>query len=400
MSDSEEETRVSDLLTDLSISTISMNGSIEHIDPDEREDIKRFKCVDRIVEISNNFHRISTPEYEEYKRIHKKKQRDTEKSKKKNKKNKKQVASETKGDNTHQSSQITFVIKSDKPCARGDTSGPRHYKIKLFRKGAIQIPGVVSESYDDIGNALNLLVNYLRLVYKDDRIRMTELYTSMKNYICRLVYDHFRFNLNKLRAAFDSYKRDNPFKQDVLNLLYMLDFPYVVEESDDDSDFHSSDDDGFIDLGLPKKPLLVTVSAKKVRRYSDTGIRDMIRIMCGHTQEQIAEVIKDTDKSVSSVSIKFYRIASNVFRVARGKDPKRTTIKIMQSGKVNFEGGNGYDEIAALRLWLMKFVRLRQNDVLGNVKQPYVIDPNSSDDSDESMYADFVPAPRKRRTRT
>lgn len=391
MSDSEEETRNTDILTDLTISTISMNGTISNVSPDDKEDINDLICMDRIVEISNNFKCITTPEYEEYKKNHTKKQRDTEKSKSKKKKKARKHISESKGDNTHQSSQITFVIRSDILDVEGNH---RYYKIKLFRKGAVQIPGVIDESYEDIGMALNVLVNYLRIVYENDEIRMTELYTSMKNYICKLVYDHFRFNLTKLRDEFNTYKNQNPFKQDVLDLLFNMGFPIIEADTEEDSDFHSSDDDGFIDVGLPKKPTVTNI--KKIKRYKMDGIRDIIRIMCGHTKEQIAEVIKDTDKSVSSVSIKFYRIAPNVFRVPRGKDPKRTTIKIMQSGKVNFEGGNGYTEIAMLRKWLMEFVKVRSDIVLGTIKQPYVIESDLSD-SGESVYADFIPVPRRKK---
>ncbi len=397
MSDSEDEIRNQDLFDSLSISTISMNGSIAPLDPDEREDIKRFRCVGRIVEISNNFYTTSTPAYEEYKKANEKKPRDVMKGQRdRNEEERKKSRSESKGTNTHQSSQITFVIQSKILDQHGN---PRFYKIKLFRKGAVQIPGVIDESYEDIGDALNLLVNYLRKAYKNDNIAMVNLYTSMKNYVCRLVYGWFRFNLNKLKLAFDTYKTNSPFKIYVVEILDLLGFPKDVPKEDlDDDDFHSSDDDDYIDLGLPRRPIPSTTVTKKVNRYTLANIRDIIRIQCGHTQEQIAEVIKETDKSVSSLSIKFYQSAIDVFHVARDKEPKRTTIKIMQSGKINFEGGNDYAETVKLREWLMQFIRLRQNEVMGHIRKPYDETAESSD-SGESIYADFDPVYKKKKTR-
>ena len=426
MSDSEEDNRANDryeLFSPLVLSTISVNGTIEGINPNAKEDINKFNYNGNIVEIGNNFICKTSPEYAEYKKQHEKKKRTQKKSSKKSK------SRRIIGNNTHLYSQITFILRSRVLKKNGH---PRFYKIKVFQKGSIQIPGIVDATYADIGDSLNDLVNYLRFIYDNPSIRVVKLYSSMQNYLCKVSYSYFRIKLDKLRSELTNYKMDNIFKTHVSNTLLLMEFPQVTSDDDDDgtdnavlaprilavtgarnedtvtimvenigrdgedSDFFSSSDDEneCIIPGLPRKPYLK--STKGIKRYTNEGIRDIIRIMCGHTQEQIAEIVKDSDKSASVVSVKLYRSTISVFNVSRDKDPKRTTIKVMQGGKINFEGGNSRTEAIGLRQWFMKFVSDRKDIVIGNVREPYSQNPNSSD-SGESIYADFEPVVKKKR---
>jgi hypothetical protein len=380
MSDDEDPNiNRSNLFTPLCISTISMNGTIDNVSPDEKEDGNRMECIGPIVEIANNFDCKTTPSYMEYKKKHEKKSRTSTITKHRRKKH----SHMNKGTGTHQASQITFVVKSP---------AGRYYKIKVFRKGSIQVPGVVKENgYVDIVESLCVLVNYLRWIYSDNSIRMSELFTSMKNYCCKLQYTHFRINLSKMKELLRQYKMNNPFKEEV---KFLLNCVGLHEEKKDnvESEEEDEDDDIRINIGLPNRPkMLYNVIHKGINTYSNEGIFDMIRIMCGHTKEQMAEIIQDPDKSASSLSVKFYRSPVKVFKVMREKDPKRTTVKIMQSGKINIEGGNSYEEAAKIRDWLTQFIRDRQDVLLGNIEEPYVYDPDESE-SGESIYADFIPA--------
>jgi hypothetical protein len=385
MSDSEDESHSKsyEIFSQLQPSTISMNGFISDVDPDERKDIKRMKCIGRIVEISGNFGCVSTPEYEDYRKSSESANKKKKKEAKQKERDKKSIrVHSSRGTGTHQSSQITFVIKSDIRTKKGVN---RFYKIKLFRKGSVQIPGVVDSSYQDVAKALNYLVNYLREFYKNPNIRMTQLYTTMKNYICSMVYDYFRINLTKLKEAIDAYKKDSGFRGEVNKVLEIIGFPKVdlEQESIPVSD---EDDTEPVYENLPRVPKSVG-SKKKGHRYTPEGLRDIVRIMCGNTREMIAEVIRDTDKSVSSVTIKFYSTDHSIG--LRTKEAKKISIKVFLLGKLDIEGGNDRNESEKLRLFMTKFIRDRQSTILGNVKQPYTYDPNSSD-SGESTYADFV----------
>ena len=376
MSDSESEFRTESqksILTPLKLGVISLNGFISGIDLDEQVDIKKFKCAGNIVEIGSNFGVITTPGYAEFKR---KKQQSRRSRTKKTKSNRK-----CKGSGTHIASQITFVVHSPE---ESKYKKPKYYKIKVFRTGHIQIPGVKELTYCVISKILNELINYLRKVYKSDA-KLTNLVTTMQNFNCKVAYSTWRIKLNELKTQIDQYKATNVFPLQVINILNNLGFPDpkddpIVEESDSDEDAEVQLDL----LDLPKVPNFKTKS--KITRLDFVGMRNIIRIMAGRTREQIAEVILEPDGSSSAVSVNFYRSSIYPFKVKRDKDPKGTWLNIMQSNKITIEGGNCVKEVEELRTWIMNFMDDRRDIIFGNTMDPYEVSDSISGDSE---YADF-----------
>lgn len=360
MSDSEEDTDKS-IFTELAVSTISMNGSISGANIDDKRDIQKMTYTTRICEISNNFGRHISPEYEEY-------QQSRDKS---------TAANKASAGKRHQASQITFVIKN--------AAGTQYYKIKVFKKGAVQIPGVTSSNYNDIAESLNVLIKYLRVFYKNPSIKMTLLFTTMKNYICALVYDKMRINITRLKSEIEKYKRENNFRERVRRIMETLGFPRKQIKDDDDSDSGSDSDGDSIKIPKP-------IKEDGIKRYSKEDLAELVVIACGTSEERIAEVKKDADKNVSCLFVRFYRASDRQRKATKEKEPKRTTIKIMLSGKINIEGGNDQKEAEELRTWLSDFIIKRKSLILKHIDS--IADDVSDSDSGESIYADFDP-PKK-----
>lgn len=235
------------------------------------------------------------------------------------------------GSGKYFSSQITFEIYN--------TVSKKIYKIKLFRNGGFQVPGVNKPDMTDLIIPITILRDYLREEFVDDTITVKYFISVMRNYICRLFNPNMLIRLNELETLFKTQK-----KMDDVDPLYEL-----VDEIKDNLHLNCVDE---IQEYIGKKP-------------NDIGI---------------AEIQNNCERYFGLI-LKFYRPVS-------WKLNKRTTIKILRSGKINIDGGNSVEEAYELYNWLENIFIDYQSSIIFDTS---VNDQSSSDydvGSGDSIYDD------------
>lgn len=240
------------------------------------------------------------------------------------------------GNGKYFSSQITFLIShpdlldSQKP----DTiSNHAYYKIKLFRNGVFQVPGIRDPSMQDLVKPIKVLREYLAYNFAED-VQVMQFTAVMRNYKACLLNKYYHVNLEKLEEI-------------------------ILKEK---SNFNYNN---FINFML--------------RNYS-SKCSEMIKILLGNYNPlNIAEMTYNTDRCFCLI-IKFYR--PSLF------DPnKKTTVKLLKKGKINFDGGNSQQEIEELYAWL-EYIYTKYHDQIlfdiRNIVNEY--DKDSSDCENDSLY--------------
>jgi hypothetical protein len=199
------------------------------------------------------------------------------------------------GTGNYFSSQITFEIYNP------DTN--KIYKIKLFRNGGFQVPGVKRPDMKDLIMPLTILRDYLRTEFLDDNIEISYIISVMRNYICRISDHSNKIRLNSLETLLNQIK-DNKFLKKKYNII-----------------------DNWLSI-IPNVNII-----NNIKKY--IGIIDPIGI---------AEIQHNSERYFGLI-IKFYRPVP-------WEPNKRTTIKILRSGKINIDGGNSINEVYELYYWL------------------------------------------------
>jgi hypothetical protein len=233
------------------------------------------------------------------------------------------------GSGKYFSSQITFEIYNPE--------SKKIYKIKLFRNGGFQVPGISKPDITDLIMPIKTLRTYLQEEFVDDDIEVQYFISVMRNYICRLFDSNLLIRLNELETLFKTQK-DN----DENNPLY--DLMDGVSEN----------------LKLLKNDKIKEYIGKK---YNYIGI---------------AEIQNNCERYFGLI-LKFYRPVS-------WKIDKRTTIKVLRSGKINIDGSNSIEEAHELYYWLEYIFNEYKNSILFNKMAPA---DNLSDydiGSGESLY--------------
>jgi hypothetical protein len=221
------------------------------------------------------------------------------------------------------SSQITFEVYHPEY--------KKIYKIKLFRNGHFQVPGVSNTEMDDLIYPITVLRDYLRKEFFDDSIKIVYFISVMRNYKCSFSNPKLFVYLNKLEKVLIKEKKGVNFNADLHELI---DFKYPVETN------------SWI-----------------------TSVKEYI----GHTNSMNIAEIQNNCERYFGLIIKFYRPIP-------WKKDKKTTIKILRSGKVNFDGGNSEKEIFELYYWLQWFILKNYDKVV------YDEDASDSDTSDTVGY--------------
>jgi hypothetical protein len=197
------------------------------------------------------------------------------------------------GSGKYFSSQITFEIYNP--------DNDKIYKIKLFRNGRFQVPGVNKPDMSDLIKPMITLRNYLREEFVDDTIEIQYFISVMRNYICRIVNQNILIRLGELETLFKNQK-----EIDDINPAYEL---------------------------LNENPLKLQC-VEDIQKY----------IGKKNNSIGIAEIQNNCERYFGLI-LKFYRPVS-------WKITKRTTIKILRSGKINIDGGNSIEESFQLYHWL------------------------------------------------
>jgi hypothetical protein len=243
---------------------------------------------------------------------------------------KKKIKSQRKvqGSGKYFSSQITFEIYSG--------VNQKIYKIKLFRNGGFQIPGVNLPDMTDLLFPIKILEEYLKLEFLDDDIKALYITSVMRNYICRLCNDNLFIKLNKL--------------EEILN----------IEK---------------------EKPI-------------DRALYDNIKLVytedwCSHIFDYIGPVNLIGIAEIQNNCERYFGIIVKFYRPTPWNLNKRTTIKILRSGKINFDGGNSELEIIELYNWLI-YIFVKYYEYIIFDTEADLNNTDTSSDTGESIYDDDI----------
>jgi hypothetical protein len=315
-------------MTELNPSTLTVKGSFSNISFIEEDiidmlslDVTKHECIKYILGIYCNFGEIVNENpLDNYVKPFVK-QRISNRGRKP--KEKKKSQRKKQGSGKYFSSQITFnIYNPDKE---------KIYKIKLFRNGRFQTPGSNCPNMTDLIFPITVLETYLRLEFLDDNISATYMISVMRNYICRLYNAELFIKLNDLEEILNTEKLE-PIDGKIFNFI------------------------------------------KKTVPYKwNSHVIDYIGSV---NSVGIAEIQNNCERYFGLI-IKFHRpIPLNL--------NKRTTIKILRSGKINFDGGNSAIEIRELYNWLNYIFIKHYNSIFHNPNADIVNDTSS--DTGESIY--------------
>lgn len=307
------------LFAPLKPSTLTAQGFMTNISFKEST---IFKLLDEprghIMKIGCNFGEKFNPKYKNP--APKKTSGRGRKPKKKNKSRRK-----TQGTGKYFASQITFEIEHP------DT---KHiYKIKLFRNGVFQVPGVREPSMIDLVKPIKILQEYLISNFQE-QVEVENFMAVMRNYKSHLVNQHFHVNMERLEEIILMEKFDPQYDQ-------------------------------FLDIMMP---------------FADKKQNDIIKnlITGNYNPMNIAQLTYNTDKCFSFI-IKFHRPSILV-------KSKKTTIKLLKKGKINFDGCNSQLEAEELYYWLQYMYYKHQAEILLDIRN--ITDTTTSPEcSDTSVYS-------------
>lgn len=240
---------------------------------------------------------------------------------------KKKTKRKVQGSGRYFSSQITFVMQHPKT--------DHIYKIKLFRNGVFQVPGLKDPKMLDLVEPIEILRNYLAYNFDDD-VQVVNMLAVMRNYKAKLLNVNHHVHLEKLEEL-------------------------ILKDKTSPKNGH------FIDYMLQS---INVECAKKIKDRVGT-----------FNPMNLAEMTYNTDRCVSLI-IKFYR--PNML-----KPNKKTTVKLLKKGKINFDGGNSEQEVIELYHWLQYIYNKYSERVLFDIRNiTFDTDSDTSDCSEPSIYDD------------
>ncbi len=207
------------------------------------------------------------------------------------------------------------------------------YKIKLFRNGGNGTPGVLHPKMKDAIPMWRILETYLRKVFARDNICIKYGMSVMRNYVCRYRDRDSRIILGRLEELLIQEKNSTVYNDKLRTCLFSGVFPDVVSED--------------------------------IHKYIGEKNNEM----------RIAEITYNAERFFGLI-VKFHRPLSM-------KLNKRTTIKVLKSGKINFDGGNSENEIIELYYWLNKFFNKHEKEIIFN---PNTLDESSSSPDEGGIY--------------
>lgn len=229
------------------------------------------------------------------------------------------------GNGRYFSSQITFVIQHPQ-----DTK--KVYKIKLFRNGVFQVPGVTNPEILDLIDPIFILHSYIKDYFPGD-IQIKYFMAVMRNYKARLLNKNYHINLEKLEEIITNEKFNSGVQKTNEMVIKKL---------------------GFI--------------GERLRNYIKPS-----------NPMYIAEIVYNTDRCFS-LNIKFRR--------PMVLTTKETTVKLLKKGKINFDSCKSQLEAEELYAWLEYIYNKYHDDILCDILT-ITNDTDDSDDDDlESLYDD------------
>lgn len=208
-------------------------------------------------------------------------------------------------------------------------------KIKVFRTGSIQVPGIKCADMQDIIEPLNFLGTYWHSVDKHTTPRILFLISTMRNYTC-----HINDPDNKI----------------------------ILERMEDCLLFEKD---------LPLLPFSVKILINIFKRLNFSPQVNMkIFKYIPYSLQNIAEIINNPDKQ-QGLAVKFNKPIPT-------KENKRLALRILTSGKIKLDGGNSELELYEAYYWIQVMILKYWNEIIYNSKKN--LEYISSDDEYESLY--------------
>ena len=300
------------LFTPLEQSMLTARGKISGIIFMEAELIKILpEPTGQIVNICCNYGELFNPNFPIKKPVKKTATKKGRKPKVKPKSKRKM-----QGNGKYFSSQITFVIEHPESKMR--------YKIKLFRNGVFQIPGLRRPSMRDIIQPITILRDYLKNALTNTpnctgEISVVYIVAVLRNYIASLRNTNYHIDIERLEEILTMYK---------------------------------------------------TSTSKDLLGYKIDPIMDKNN---GLNSMGIAEMVYNTDRCFSLI-VKFNRISP--FDVE-----KQTTVKLLKKGKANWDGGNSELEVEELYYWLQYIYLKYKDEILFDVNVIEADDENTDSEA-------------------
>jgi hypothetical protein len=214
-------------------------------------------------------------------------------------KKKKKSTHKKQGTGLFFSSQISFEIYN--PINANIT------KIKVFRNGNFQVPGVKNADMSDLVPVIKLLQNYLNTVAfnttEENHIEIQYAISVMRNYTCRIVNEGLTIILNKMEEILN-FEKTMPITE-----VPFMEYLKFIKDMD------MSDKARF-----------------EVFRYFNMGFYPLSEISLN-------------PEGYPGILVKFNRPIP-------GKENKKITIKILSSGKINIDGGSSEIEVFEIYYWI------------------------------------------------
>jgi len=247
----------------------------------------------------------------------------------------------------------------------------KYYKIKVYRNGSYTIPGVRREDLSDIVYPLDVLCKFF------DRVMDTIKKTERDECLAKLEF----IKLVPLEECTEG----------TYNLLIDLLLPWLM---------------------TPKAPVCVKTTHTMMQNYKciielddiKLNIDELLDVIYAEKLEEyslskrhdidIAEVTYTADR-YAGITVKFWRdrprdnipfgtLQTKTESVQKRNKNKKTTIKLLQSGKINFDGAIEKKEITKLYKWLNELFIKNYNEIINDsIELPVESD---SSDTDKSEY--------------
>ncbi len=209
-------------------------------------------------------------------------------------------------------------------------------KIKLFRNGGFQIPGCKYPDMRDLIKPLTTIKDYWNFV-NETKSEISYMLSNMRNYKCHLIDDTLTILINRLEDILH-FEKDMPASNlenyEYFKLLEAFKFSPVMNET--------------------------------IFKYVNFSFF-------------IISEISNNPERHPGILIKFNRPIPS-------RENKKLTIKILSSGKINFDGGNSELEIFELYYWV-QFIFIKYWDEIIYDPRKFPFETVSTDSDDyKSVY--------------
>jgi hypothetical protein len=215
-------------------------------------------------------------------------------------------------------SEIQFCVLSHVP--------GKPFKIKCFKTGKFQIPGVRDPYWRDAADPLYLLMQYFQFIFElKEPIRIVQLQSIMTNMGCQINLNGGRICLNKCHNIIEYYKNNNPDYEDIAELIDTL-------------------------------PI------------ENTNVKTIVKSYLEKNRMDISLIVYNAEEN-RGVKFRVARPAYGSFINPEMKKKTREdsiTVEILQSAKIGISGGKVLHQIEELYEWVAWLVHKYKDNIIKN----------------------------------